>query len=162
CSFMQRLRTTMEQETRVGTAAPIDVLTVGSIAILAYMLGNILHEGMGHGGACLLTGATPLVISSLHFHSTADSRLLSPLGTLMNLFAGFVFFVLGRLTGRGYPRLKYFFWIAMTVNLYAGTGYFLFSGIGGIGDWAAFIEGLGRPWAWRIALAILGGVTYAL
>ena len=50
----------------------------------------------------------------------------------------------------------------MTVNLYAGTGYFLFSGIGGIGDWAGFIEGLGHQWVWRIALTILGAVTYAL
>src|SRR5215469_8157643 len=34
----------------------------------------------------------------------------------------------------------------MTLNLYTGTGYFLFSGIGGIGDWAGFIEGLGTKW----------------
>jgi len=50
----------------------------------------------------------------------------------------------------------------MTVNLYTGTGYFLFSGIGGIGDWAGFIGGLGHQWVWRIALTILGAVTYAL
>ena len=152
----------MRQETLVGTTAPLDALTVGSIAILAYMLGNLLHEGLGHGGACLFTGAKPLVISSVHFECTVDSRLVLAGGTLMNLFAGFIFFALGRFTGRGYPRLKYFSWIAMTVNLYTGTGYFLFSGIGGIGDWAAFIEGLARPWAWRIALTILGFVSYAL
>ena len=50
----------------------------------------------------------------------------------------------------------------MTLNLYTGTGYFLFSGIGGIGDWAGFIEGLGTKWMWRIALTIIGGITYAL
>jgi hypothetical protein len=83
-------------------------------------------------------------------------------GTLMNLLAGGVFFVLGRLTGRSSPRLKYFFWIAMTVNLFSGTGYFLFSGIGGIGDWGQFIRGLGSQSLWRIGLTIFGAVTYVL
>jgi hypothetical protein len=119
--------------------APADSLTVGSIGILAYMLGDVLHEGLGHGGACVLAG-----------------------GTLINLVAAAVFFALGRLTSRGHPRFKYFFWISMTVNLFSATGYFLFSGIGGIGDWADFIQGLGPQWAWRIALAIFGAGTYLL
>ena len=152
----------MKQEALVTTTAPPDALTVGAIGILAYMLGNLLHEGLGHGGACLLVGAKPLVVSSVHFECSSDTRLVFAGGTLVNLLAGVVSFALGRLTGPGYPRWKYFFWIAMTVNLYAGTGYFLFSGIGGIGDWAGFIEGLGHQWVWRIALTILGAFTYAL
>ncbi len=142
--------------------APLDPFTVGAIGILAYMLGNVLHEGAGHGGACVLVGGTPLVLSSVHFECSAESRLVMAGGTLMNLFAGAVFFVLGRLTGRSFPRLKYFFWIAMTVNLFTGTGYFLFSGIGGIGDWGQFIEGLGPQWIWRIGLTVLGAATYFL
>src|SRR5260370_12481117 len=50
----------------------------------------------------------------------------------------------------------------MTVNLYRDTGYFLFSGMGGIGDWGDFIQGLGPQWLWRIGLAIFGAVTYLL
>ncbi len=50
----------------------------------------------------------------------------------------------------------------MTVNLFTGTGYFLFSGIGSIGDWGEFIHGLGPEWFWRIGLTILGAVTYLL
>jgi len=34
----------MKQEALIGTAAPLDALTVGAIGILAYMLGNVLHE----------------------------------------------------------------------------------------------------------------------
>jgi hypothetical protein len=83
-------------------------------------------------------------------------------GTLVNLLAGCVFLALGRLTGRGWPRLKYFWWISMAVNLFTGTGYFLFSGIGGIGDWGEFIKGLGPQWLWRIGLTIFGVVTYVL
>ena len=145
-----------------GTPAPADSLTVASIAILAYMLGNVLHEGLGHGGACFLTGGKPLVLSSVDFECSSDTRLVMAGGTLINLVAGAIFFVLGRITSRNYPRLKYFFWIATALNLFTATGYFLFSGIGGIGDWAAFIQGLSPQWVWRTALAIFGAVTYWL
>jgi hypothetical protein len=91
-----------------------------------------------------------------------DSRLVLAGGTLINLLAGAVFFALGRLTGRSFPRLKYFFWISMTVNLFTGTGYSLFSGIGGIGDWGAFIQGLGPQWLWRIGLTVFGAASYLL
>jgi hypothetical protein len=145
-----------------ATPAPADSLTVASIGILAYMLGNVLHEGLGHGGACVLAGGKPLVLSSVAFECSSDTRLVMAGGTSINLVAGAVFFALGRLTSRNYPRFKYFLWIAMTVNLFSATGYFLFSGIGGIGDWADFIQGLGPQWVWRIALAIFGAVTYWL
>jgi len=156
------MQTATKQEAEIDTVALPHAFTVGSIGILAYMLGNVLHEGMGHGGACLLVGAKPLVLSSVHFECSLDSRLVMAGGTLVNLLAGAVLFVLGRLTGPRYPRLKYFFWISMTVNLFTATGYFLFSGIGGIGDWGAFIQGLGPQWLWRIGLTIFGAVTYLL
>jgi hypothetical protein len=154
------MQTAEKHEAVSDAVAPLDPFTVAAIGILAYMLGNVLHEAAGHGGACLLVGGKPLALSSVYFECGADSRLVMAAGTLMNLLAGAAFFALGRLTGRGFPRLKYFFWIAMTVNLFTGTGYFLFSGIGGIGDWGAFIQGLGRQWPWRIGLTILGAVTY--
>ena len=154
------MQTATKQEAVTDTVASLDALTVGAIGVLAYMLGNVLHEGVGHGGACLLVGAKPLVLSSVHFECSLDRRLVMAGGTLVNLLAGALFFALGRCSGRSSPRLKYFFWIAMTVNLFSGTGYFLFSGIGGIGDWGDFIEGLGPQWLWRIGLTILGAITY--
>ncbi len=138
-----------------------DVLTVASVAALAYMLGSTLHEGLGHGGACLLSGGRPLVLSSVHFECSADTRLVMAGGTLVNLLAGALFFVLGRLVTREYPRLKFFLWLSMAVNLFAGTGYFLFSGIGGLGDWNDFIRGLGPQLPWRLGLTVLGVLSYA-
>src|ERR1700685_1533661 len=107
------MHTATKRDAAIDTVAPLDALSVGAIGILAYMLGNLLHEGAGHGGACLLAGAKPLVISSVHFECSLDSRLVMAGGTLMNFLAGAVFFALGRLTGRSSPRLKYFFWISM-------------------------------------------------
>ncbi len=156
------METPTKRETETDKGPSADALTVGSIGVLAYMLGNVLHEAVGHGGACLLTGAKPLVLSSVHFECSLENRLVMTGGTLVNLVAGAVFLVLGRSTGRRHPRLKYFFWIAMTVNLFSGTGYFLFSGVGGIGDWAEFIQGLGPQWLWRIGLAAFGAASYML
>ena len=156
------METATKAETVTDTVAIADPFTVGAIAILAYMLGNVLHEGLGHGGACVLAGAKPLVISSVHFECSEESRLVMAGGTLMNFLAGGVFFVLGRLMGARYARVKCFFWISMTVNLYTATGYFLFSGVGGIGDWGDFIQGLGPQWVWRMSLTIFGAASYLL
>ncbi|HEV2698135.1 MAG TPA: hypothetical protein VGU90_09100 [Terriglobales bacterium] len=145
-------------QTRAGS----DGVTVGSIGLLAYMLGNMLHEGAGHGGACLLSGGQPLVLSSVHFECSVDSRVVMAGGTLANFSSGALFFFLGRIASRDHPRLKYFCWIMMTVNLFTATGYFLFSGVGGFGDWAEFIRGLSPQWIWRVSLAIFGAVTYFL
>jgi len=139
--------------------APADSLTLAAIAIVAYTLGNVLHEGLGHGGACLISGGTPLVVSTVHMECSVDNRLVMAAGTLANFGAAALFFALARLARRS-PRLHFFCWLSMTVNLLTATGYFLFSGVGGFGDWAEFIKGLGPEWLLRIALAILGGVSY--
>src|SRR4029077_11395601 len=120
CYFIaQVLKTAGKRDAVVDKVASPDALTTGSIGVLAYMLGNVLHEAIGHGGACLLVGARPLVLSSVHFECSQDNRLVMAGGTGVNLLAGAAFFALGRLTGRRHPRLKYLFWISMTVNLFS-------------------------------------------
>lgn len=145
---------------RNNATPELDSLTVAATALLAYMLGSLLHEGAGHGGACLLVSGQPLVLSSVHFECNRDTRLVDAGGTLMNFMAAAVFFLLGRLTTREHPRWKYFFWIAMTINLFTATGYFLFSGIGGIGDWADFMHSVQPQWLWRVGMAIFGAAAY--
>ncbi len=145
-----------------ATDAPADRLTIAAIGVIAYILGNILHEGVGHAGACVITHGKPLLVSAVAMDCSVDNRLVTAAGTLMNAFAGAVCWVLGRNVGAGWPRLKYFLWLSMAVNLLTASGYFLFSGIGGFGDWAMFIQGLGPAWAWRSGLAIFGAVTYWL
>jgi hypothetical protein len=137
-----------------------DTLTIAGIAILAYILANVVHEGAGHGGACLLSRGKVLVISTVHMECSSETRLVMAGGTLMNVVAGALCFALGRVTARTCPRLRYFLWLSMTVNLFTAAGYFGFSGIGGFGDWASFIQGLGPQWAWRIGMTIFGAVAY--
>jgi hypothetical protein len=141
---------------------PSDSLTIACIGITTYILATVLHEAVGHGGACLLAGGRPIVISTVHMECSADTHLVTAGGTLMNVAAGAVCFPLGRLTPRTSSRIKYFLWLSMTVNLFIAAGYFAFSGIGGFGDWALFIRGLGPEWIWRVGMTIFGAAAYML
>lgn len=50
-----------------------DPLTLVAIALLAYVVGDVLHEAVGHGGACLVVGGRPLVLSTVHFECDSQA-----------------------------------------------------------------------------------------
>jgi hypothetical protein len=136
-----------------------DLLTIAAIAIVAAVIANLIHEGLGHGGMCVATGGRPLVLSTVHFDCSADTRLVAAAGTIANLIFGALFWFAERAVKRS-ASWRYFFWLLMTFNLFQAGGYFLFSGIGNIGDWAAVVAGWQPAWAWRVGLAALGAVAY--
>jgi hypothetical protein len=142
-----------------------DALTISAIAVIVYALSSLLHEAIGHGGACLFVGATPIELSSMNFDCSvlddglAPMRIVAAGGTIATLLGGILAFVLYKLVPG--PRvLRFGFWLFATVNLMQGTGYFLFSGIGGFGDWATVIEGWEPAQFWRFGLAVVGGLSY--
>ncbi len=136
-----------------------DLLTIAAIAIVATVITNFIHEGLGHGGMCVATGGQALVLSTVHFECSADTRVVAAGGTLANLiFGALSWMAMGAVTRSAHWR--YFFWLLMTFNLFGAGGYFLFSGIGNIGDWAEVVAEWQPAWAWHIGLAALGIVTY--
>ena len=158
---MQRMAATIES----GTPRLPDLLpnkwTIAAIAICATVITDFIHEGLGHGGMCVATGAQALVLSTVHFECSADTRLVAAGGTLANLIFGIVFWAAARAVKQAAPW-RYFFWLLMTLNLFDAGGYFLFSGIGNFGDWAVVVAGWQPPWGWRVGLVALGTVTYFL
>jgi hypothetical protein len=134
-----------------------DTLTVIAITVVAAAITDVLHELVGHGGACLLIGAHPLVFSTVHFECSVDSRILSAGGTTVNLIAGVICWAAARKVRA--PRVRYFLWL-MVLNLLSAGGYFLYSGIGNIGDWAYVIHDLHSAWAWRVGLTLVGLISY--
>jgi hypothetical protein len=141
----------------------VDVVTVIAIAVVAYVLANVIHEGLGHGGACLLFGGKATQLSSLHFSYEETSvtamqrRIIAAAGSFANVVAA----VIGLLAFRaaGTPRVRYFGWLFTTINLLMPAGYFLFSGVLGIGDWVQVFAGV-RPLVWRPLLALAGAALY--
>jgi hypothetical protein len=151
-----------------GPSLP-DLLTVTAIALVAYAASNVVHEAVGHGGACIALGGKPLVLSSLHFDCGEEAmsglarRGVAAAGTVLNFIAG----ALGLLAFKSTnpmqkPHAAYFLWLFTTLNLLMGAGYFLFSGVGGIGDWADVASGIASPLIWRPAMAAFGGALYFL
>jgi hypothetical protein len=160
---MQRMEPHVAKDASAESSPPrlLDLWTVAAIAISATVITDFIHEGLGHGGFCVATGALPLVLSTVHFQCSADGRLIAAGGTLANLVFGAVFWAAARAVKRA-ATWRYFFWLLMTLNLFDAGGYFLFSGIGNFGDWAAVVAGWQPQWAWRVGLVALGTVTYFL
>jgi hypothetical protein len=141
-----------------------DRWTLAAFGVLAYMISNVLHEGLGHGGVAWLSGAHWITVTSTYMEAGIENRWIEAAGTLVNL----VFGALGVAVLRGVRwtnkpvrmPLRLLLWSITAFNLLLGTGYFLFSGIGGIGDWAEWMKGLSPMWAWRVGFALLGAVSY--
>ena len=108
---------------------------MAAVAVVAYLLANVIHEGLGHAGACLLlSGCNPQTLTTAYFESetsrvsAAGLRWLAAGGTLANAGAGLIFLWLHRFSAGRSGALRYFVWCAMTVNLFVAAGYPLFSG----------------------------------
>ena len=144
----------------VSLQARDDAPTVCAISLLAAILSNLLHEGLGHAATALLTGAKSGVLSTVAWSSEFDSRLVAAGGTLANLAASIVFWIALRNPKSASVRWRYFLLISFAFNLFEGTGYFLFSGVTNFGDWAEVIGGLHAHWLWRALLVIVGMASY--
>ncbi len=162
---MRRMAVNAARDITESTPSPLraatqpDLLTIAAIAMVATVITDFIHEGLGHGGMCAATGGQPLVLSTVHFECSADTRLVAAGGTLANLIFGALFWVAARAV-RQTASWRYFFWLLMTFNLFDAGGYFLFSGVGNFGDWAAVVAGRQPAWAWHVGLIALGTVTY--
>lgn len=144
----------------------VDRPTLAAIAVVAFALANVVHEGVGHGGACLLAGGRALAWSATHFDSDlagldpAAGKWVAAGGTLANVALGLVAWLSLRVSQGPPGSGRLFLWLTMTVNLLQAAGYWLFSGIGKVGDWAEVIDGWAPHWIFRVGLAALGGAAY--
>jgi len=146
------------------SAAPIpskdDILTICAISLLAAIIADVLHEGVGHAALALLLGAQSGVLSTVAWSSTFESRLVAAGGTLVNLVAGVIFFLLLRRAQNVSAGMRYFLLLCMAFNLFDGTGYFFFSGVTNFGDWARVIANSHPHWFWRMTLVVAGIAAY--
>jgi hypothetical protein len=143
-----------------------DILTVASVAVLAYALSNVVHEGLGHGGACLLVGCSPRLLTSMQFEGDygqlpeVSARIIAAGGSVANLVVAAVAIVLLRRSRKPPATTWLFLWLLATVCLLQGTGYLMFSGVGNVGDWAEVVRGWPGGALWRVGLAVAGGLAY--
>lgn len=145
---------------RIGLS--LDLPTVLAIGIVSFIIKNVLHEAIGHGGACLLVGGLPRILTTAQFDCGCESvgdwgvRFVAAGGTLVNFIAAYIFWYAFRRAKNQTPGVRYFLWFAMSGNFFVAAGYPLFSGISGIGDWIDVVQGFHPIWMWRLILAVSG------
>jgi hypothetical protein len=146
----------------------LDFLTIAAISVVAYIIQNVLHEAVGHGGVCLLLGGEPTALSTAYFDMVDGSvsplgrRLVAAGGAVVNILAGGVCWALLRTMRGAGDSFRFFLWLSMTINLLTGTGYLLFSGTTQVGDWVVVIAGFEPFWLWNTLMILIGLVTYLL
>jgi hypothetical protein len=90
-------------------------------------------------------------------------RGVAAAGPIVNFIIGTLAFVVFKTANPLHkPHAAYFLWLFTTLNLLSGAGYLLFSGVGGIGDWADVARGTMPPLIWRPAMSVFGGALYFL
>jgi len=138
-------------------SSALDRWTVAAIAVVAYAVGNVVHEGLGHGGACVLVGGRPQELNAIFFECSVDGlppsagRWLAAGGSIANLIVAALAWVTLRALPRDWGRVRHFAWLLLAVDVLQPFGYLLFSGLGGLGDWAVVVEGMRPALAWRLA-----------
>jgi hypothetical protein len=135
--------------------------TIISMAVIASAIATLLHEAVGHGVVAWLRGDIPTELTSNHLSTLQADRWVDVGGTLVNLLAGAASLLISR-SAADRANIRYFFWILAALNLLPGAGYFLFSGILGLGDWHEVILGLPHQAALRIGMSVFGAALYVL
>jgi hypothetical protein len=153
----------MRQETN---EPELNLWTIGSIAVVAYCLANILHEALGHGGACLLLGVRPKVLNAIFLEWDSSSvpdlarRIIAAGGGFVNLLTGVAALAMLRWARPRADSLRYFLWLFGAISLLMAFGYVLFSGVFWVGDWRMVFRGLAPQAVVRIGLTLIGAALY--
>lgn len=140
---------------------------IAALAALAWIAAAALHEGAGHGLACLAVGGEPLRWSTFHFGcgqgdgSVWARRIVAGAGSLVNLILMVLGWVWWRRSGSAWMRLAA--WIVLVLNGLTVFGYLVFSAAFDIGDWnrAGVLLGVADARLARGFLAVVGLAGYA-
>lgn len=145
----------------------VDRVTVAGIALLLMPTLTMVHEIGGHAATCLATGGKLVDLGAFYVNCESDGsvarRLVAVSGMAMDaLLGGLAFIVWRTFLQRDLPRLiGWYVWLSLS---FSAAGYFLFSGVSGIGDLGPDAEGgigpLAYPLAWRAAFTAFGLAAY--
>jgi len=145
-----------------GAQARPDWLTIGALAVVAYLIAVVTHEALGHGVAVLLVGAPVQHVTSLDLAADLShvapwqARFVAAAGCLAQLLLASVVWLLRRRWMQAHADTHYFFWLLFSINVFIPAGYLMVLSFAPFGDWNDFVQGLPQPMLWRVALTGLG------
>lgn len=139
--------------------AAVDWLTTIAIAAIAVIVTGVFHEGI-HALSCVVLGGDLQEFSALHVAcdngGVWQSKIGSGSASIANIILGTVFLFVLRGSRQRSSEWVYFAWLFMLTNWLGGAGYWMFSGIANVGDWANVIAGWNPAWLWRVIMTLLG------
>jgi hypothetical protein len=142
----------------------IDGLTVACIAIVAYLLASVIHEGVSHGLTAAVFGARGLGVSAAMLRldrqsvTREQSRIICIAGPVGSLVFGLLLAVWHAHSRSGSPEFRYGLWLTAYVCLFQGAGYMMALSFVAYGDIHGFVGGLDAEFAWRLGLTLAGVV----
>jgi hypothetical protein len=112
------------------------LFTLAMTGVLSYMISDITHEVIGHGGTCLIIGNRINLLTNVYFKSSPGNFIVDIGGPIANLiFGGLAFILLKKTT---LPKLLL---LQVTAyNLFWFSGTILHSAISKTGDWTFAIK----------------------
>jgi hypothetical protein len=144
---------------------PDDRITVASIAVLAFIVADMAHEGAGHIFGFFLAGGKSALLTTtrlIEWITLGDPqwRIFDLGGPTGNLAFAFLAWLVQRFVRQRPAQLRFFLWMVMAFSLFWAFGYMIFCGVIGRGDWMALIQGTKFIWLGRILFVLLGLLLY--
>lgn len=136
------------------------LITYTAVGLLAYMITDIVHEVIGHGGTSLLLGNKIVLLTSVYFKSNPGNIFVDIGGPVANLVCGLLALMLLKRTQKIFSILLL---IHISVyNLFWFAGTVLHSAISKIGDWTFAIKEVNIVQFEKYILGIAGVILYVL
>ena len=140
--------------------------TLIGLSLLLLPLLTMAHELGGHALTCVALGQHPTELGAYYIECPGAvghaGRLVAMAGTSMDVLVFVLGFFAWRKAQR--PLLRLALWIVFVVKGMVAAGYWLFSGVTGVGDWGPGAGGgigpLPDPWLWRIGFTVVGLIAY--
>ena len=93
-----------------------DLRTVIAVAMVAYAASSVVHELVGHGSGCLLTGVKPVLVTSILLQSAGGNRIVDVGGPVANILFGAGAFNWFQRQAK-FTAFSYFLWLFAALNL---------------------------------------------
>ena len=138
------------------------VLTLAAIACAVYLVADVAHEGIGHGGMCAALGGHLNFVSTTYEDCSIRSHIIDGAGPVTGILVALIAWAWLRLAPPRGQGVRLFLALTFAFAMFWNVGYMIKSGLTDQGDWAFVIAGLQPAQAWHIGLTVLGIVLYAL
>jgi hypothetical protein len=131
---------------------------------MAACTSDFAHEALGHGGACLISGAQITLLNNAFFECSRFERYVAASGPLCNLAVGLIAFIAQSMIPGRRPSLRLYALLVMSFSLFWEAGYLIQAVIRDSGDSVFAWRELVGPMTTRVQVfgIALGVASYLL